>query len=197
MGNVVPQRGGALVDVLSRASTMASGDGDKTFRGYAVAYDPDDAQFPVYLMGGLAAVLLAAAVVSGYWLWFTLGFAALAVAYYNFPVLETGRPQIGANEYGIFIQGFGVIRWSAVDRIDLVPIAVRVMTVHELQIALKVPLSRALIVDWRKVPWYRMLMRLPWTMGYNNVIRIKVDPFEKAPDEIHRVLMRMWRFYRS
>lgn len=177
---------------------MVAGEASETeFRGYAVAYDRDEAQFPIYVVAGLAAALLAAAVVTGGWIWFLLGIAAFAVAYYNYPVLETGRPQIGANEYGVFIRGFGLIRWGAIDRIDLVPIAVRVMTVHEVQIALKVPLTRALIADWRQVPVHRMLMRLPWSMGYNNVVRVKVDPLEQPPEEIHRVLLRMWRYYRS
>lgn len=170
---------------------------NSAFRGYAIAYDRDEAQFPIYVVAALAAVFLAAAVSTGGTVWLVLGLMAFAVAYYNYPILETGRPQIGANEYGVFIQGFGIIRWSAIDFIDLVPIAVRVLTVHELQIGLKVPLSKALIADWRRVPWYRMAMRLPWSMSYNNMVRIKVDSFEKAPDEIHRVFLRMWRFYRS
>lgn len=167
------------------------------FRGFSVSYDQDEAPFPVYVAGGLSAILLAGAVASGIWILFILGVAAFAVAYYNFPVIEKGRPQMGANEYGIFLQGFGIIRWGAIDRIDLVPIAVRVLTIHELQIALKVPLDKAMIADWRRVPWHRMLMRLPWKMTYNNIIRVRLDPFEKPPEEVHRVVLRMWRYYRS
>lgn len=40
-------------------------------------------------------------------------------------------------------------------------------------------------------------MRLPWSMTYDNAVRIKVDPFNQPPDEIHRTLLRMWRYYRS
>ena len=40
-------------------------------------------------------------------------------------------------------------------------------------------------------------MRLPWTMTYNNMIRITLDPFDKEPGEIHRTFLRMWRHYRS
>ena len=46
--------------------------------------------------------------------WLAAGFT-----YYNMPLLETGRPTIGANQYGIFIQAFGLIRWRAIERIDL------------------------------------------------------------------------------
>ena len=76
-------------------------------------------------------------------------------------------------------------------------IAVRALTLHELQIKLKQPLGSALVADWRKVPWYRRLMRLPWRMDHKNVIRITLDPFDREPDEIHRNMQRMWRHYRS
>lgn len=167
------------------------------FHGYTVAYSRDETQFPVYVTGFAAAVLIAAAFYSGSTIVFALGVAAAGFAYYNFPLLETGRPRLGANQYGVFIEGFGIIHWRAIERIELVPIAVRVMTVHELQIALKLPLGSALIADWRRLPFYRLAMRLPWTMNYNNMIRITVDPFDKEPDDIHRTLLRMWRHYRS
>lgn len=167
------------------------------FHGYTVAYSRDETQFPVYVMGFVAAVLIAAAFHSSSTVMFAVGLVPAACAYYNFPLLEAGRPRLGANQYGVFIDGFGIIHWRAIDRIELVPIAVRVMTVHELHIALKLPLGSALIADWRKMPFYRLAMRLPWTMTYNNMIRITVDPFDKPPDEIHRTLLRMWRHYRS
>ena len=98
--------------------------------------------------------------------------AAAAFTYYNIPLLETGRPTIGANQYGIFIQAFGLIRWRAIERIDLAEIAERAMTVHELQIVLDAPLGSALVADWRKQPTYRLLMRLPWRMSHNGSVRV-------------------------
>lgn len=165
--------------------------------GYTVCYDREEAPFPVYFCGVLAAALLTGAFVSGYWIFFFLGLAAFVFAYYNFPLAEKGRPRIGANQYGIFIDGFGIVQWRAVDRIDLVQIAFRSLTLHELQIGLKMPLASALIVDWRKVPWWRLPMRLPWKMAHNNVVRIKLDPMDHTPEEIQRTLQRMWRHYRS
>jgi hypothetical protein len=164
--------------------------------GYSVAYGRDETRFPVYLLAVLSAVLLAAAWVSGQTLWLVLGVAAAGTTYYNFPLLES-RPMLGANEYGVFVQGFGLIRWRAIDRIDLVAIAERAEINHELQIALNMTLTSALVVDWRKQPFFRSLMRLPWSMTHSNVVRMNIDPFDHPPDEIHRTLMRMWRHYRS
>jgi hypothetical protein len=170
---------------------------ERNVGGYAVTYNRDEIQFPVYVVAILAAVLLAAAWVTGQTLWLVLGVIGTAIAYYNFPLLETGRPTLGANQYGIFIQGFGLIRWRAIDRIDVVEIAQRANTIHELQIGLNMLLSNALVADWRKLPFYRSLMRLPWSMGASNVVRINLEPFSEPPDEIARTLTRLWRYYRS
>ncbi len=164
--------------------------------GYSVAYGRDEERFPVYLLALLSAGLLAGAWVTSSYLALVLGVAAAGVTYYNFPLLET-RPTIGANEYGVFIQGLGLIRWRAIDHIDLVAIAERAEINHELQIALNMTVTSALVADWRKQPFWRSLMRIPWAMTYSNVVRINIDPFDHPPDEIHRTLTRMWRHYRS
>lgn len=164
--------------------------------GYSVAYTRDDSHFPLYITAALAAIFLTAAWTTGALYWLLPAAAAAAFTYYNIPILET-RPAIGANQYGVFIQAFGLIRWRAIERIDLVEIAERAMTVHELQILLNVPLSSALVADWRKQPFYRLAMRLPWRMNHNNIVRINIEPFDQAPDAIHRTFLRMWRYYRS
>ena len=165
--------------------------------GYSVAYGRDDSYFPVYITAALALIFLAAGWITGALYWLPLALAAAAFTYYNIPLLETSRPTIGANQYGIFIQAFGLLRWRAVERIDLVEIAERAMTVHELQITLNAPLSSALVADWRKQPNWRRFMRLPWRMNHNNMVRIDVEPLDQPPDAIHRTFLRMWRFYRS
>jgi hypothetical protein len=170
---------------------------EKEMSGFTVAYGRDEAPFPVYVAALLAAALLAAAFYRSNPIFFGLGAMAAGFAYYNWPLAEIGRTRFGANQYGVFIEGFGLVQWRAIGSIELVQIAVRAVTLNELQITLKQPLSSALIADWRKMPLYRRLMRLPWTMNYNNMIRITLDPFDKEPDEIQRTFQRMWRHYRS
>ena len=165
--------------------------------GYSVAYSRDDTHFPVYATAAIAAIFFASAWITGAMFWLALAVAAAGFTYYNLPLLETGRPTLGANQYGIFIQAFGLIRWRAIERIELVAIAERAMTVHELQIALNVPLGSALVADWRKQPAYRSLMRLPWRMDHKGVVRVNVEPLDQPADEIHRTFLRMWRYYRS
>jgi hypothetical protein len=170
---------------------------EKDAGGYAVSYGREDTAFPVYVVMALAAAFLGAAWFTGLTVWLALGVAVAGIAYYNFPLLETRRPTLGANQYGVFIQAFGLIRWRAIDKIDLISIAERDTTIHELQIGLRVPLASALVADWRKQPFHRSLMRLPWSMTHNNVVRVRLGPFNQPADEIHRTLLRMWRYFRS
>lgn len=165
--------------------------------GYSVAYSRDDTYFPVYITAALAAIFFTATWITGALYWLVPAAAAAGFTYYNIPLLETGRPTIGANQYGIFIQAFGLIRWRAIERIDLIEIAERAMTVHELQITLSGTLAGALVADWRRQPTYRLLMRLPWRMDHKGVVRVNLEPFDRPPDEIHRTFLRMWRYYRS
>jgi len=170
---------------------------EKNVGGYSVAYGRDDTYFPVYITAALAAIFVTAAWITGAVYWLLPALAATAFTYYNLPLLETGRPTVGANQYGIFLQAFGLIRWRAIERIELAEIAERAMTIHELQIVLNAPLSSALVVDWREQPPYRRLMRLPWRMSHNNMVRVNLEPFDQPPDAIHRTFLRMWRYYRS
>jgi hypothetical protein len=170
---------------------------EKNVGGYSVAYARDDTYFPVYITAALAAIFVTAAWITGTVYWLLAALAAAAFTYYNLPLLETGRPTVGANQYGIFLQAFGLIRWRAIERIELAQIAERAMTVHELQIVLNAPLSSALVVDWREQPRYRRLMRLPWRMSHNNMVRVNLEPFDQPPEIIHRTFLRMWRYYRS
>jgi hypothetical protein len=164
--------------------------------GYSVTYGREEIQVPVYVIAFIAAAMFAAAIVTGGTLWLVLGVAAAGVTYYNVPLLER-RPIVGANQYGIFVQGLGLIRWRAIERIDLVEIAVRASTIHELQIALRERLSSALVADWRQQPFHRSLMRLPWSMARSNVVGVNLEPFNQEPEEIHRTLLRLWKHYRS
>jgi hypothetical protein len=170
---------------------------ERNVGGYSVAYGRDDTYFPVYITAALALIFCTTTWITGALYWLALALLAAAFTYYNIPLLETGRPTIGANQYGIFIQAFGLIRWRAIARIDLIQIAERAMTVHELQIVLNAPLSSALVVDWRRQPAHRWMMRQPWRMSHDNMVRINVEPFDQPPDAIHRTFLRMWRYYRS
>jgi len=180
------------------AGIMASDDRNSPMHsGYAVRYNSDMGPSRVYGVGGFGVFLLVTAVFQQSPVLFILGTAAICFAAYHFPLVETDRTRIGANEYGIFVEGLGLIDWRDIEDIKLVTIAVRTMMTHELMIKLDEPIPKALLADWRRMPWPRLLMHLPWRMGHDNVVRIPLDAMGRSPEEIERNFKRMWRFYRG
>lgn len=164
--------------------------------GYTVAYEQEELQFPVYVVMATGAALLAWAFLKSNPFVFSLGSAAMGFAYHNYPLLETGRPRLGAGQYGLFVEGLGVIAWRAIRDIELVPVTTRGAVGQELRVTLSKPLQSALIMDWRKRPFYRILMRLPWTMS-GDCIHIALDALDRPPNEIHHNFSRLWRYFRA
>lgn len=165
--------------------------------GYTVAYDRDDIHFPVYVTTFVAVALFAAGAVKGVPLLAAVGLLPAAVAYYNLPLIETGRPRLGSGQYGLFIEGLGLVSWRAVDSIETVETIVRGVTSHELHIALKKPVPEALLADWRVRPLARRFMRLPWSFESKTLIRIPLDILDRPAAEIQANFVRTWRFNRG
>jgi hypothetical protein len=165
--------------------------------GYTLAYEGDEIQFPVYVIVAIGVAFSIAATKTGNAILFALALCAFGFAFYNYPLLETGRPRVGAGQYGIFAEGLGVVAWRAIKLIEIVPVAMRGAMSNELHIILQEPFERALLADWRKRPAHRFLMRLPWSMAAKDVIRIPLDVFDRPASEIHHNFIRMMRFYRN
>jgi hypothetical protein len=164
--------------------------------GYTVAYEREEIQFPVYVVGFIGAVMATIGVAIDNIFLIALSLFAFGFAYYNFPLLETGKPRIGAGQYGIFAEGLGIIAWRSIKHIEVVPIEVRGSVSNELRIMLDDPIDRALIADWRKRPFYRFLMRVPWIAAPGDIIRIPLDVFDRPADEIMHSFTRMMTFFR-
>ena len=111
------------------------------FNGYTLAYERDEIQFPVYVVALIGAGFTAAAIAFDNVFLFGLALCAFGFAYYNYPLLETGRPRLGAGQYGIFVEGLGIISWRAIKQIDLVAINLRGAANNELRITLQEPLE--------------------------------------------------------
>jgi hypothetical protein len=170
--------------------------GQEQLPGYTVAYERDEIRFPVYVVAFIAACLATIGVAMDNILLIALALVAFGFAYHNYPLLEVGRPRIGAGQYGVFAEGLGIISWRAIKAIDLVPIAMRGAMSNELRITLGEPLERALLADWRKRPAHRFLMRLPWAMVGGDIVRIPLDVFDHPGEDIFRNFTRMMNFYR-
>jgi hypothetical protein len=164
-------------------------------RGYHLPYGKDAGDFRFNVMAILTVLALGMFIATGYDALAAVGAATGCVAYYFYPLKER-KPRIGAGQYGIFIDGFGLIAWRAIGDIQQVTFATRFSETDELQIRLKTSLDNALLVDWRDLPIWRLLMKLPWTMSHDNVVRIPLAPFASPPEDIQRQFSRLWKYYR-
>lgn len=164
-------------------------------QGFAVGYAKGKGTFRVIITAALAILLTGATIQTGSNVALALAAFFAVAAFYFFPLIETGRPRLGAGEHGIFVEGFGVLAWRSVSDIRLASRAVRSILVQELQITLSRPLSQAVIADWRDLPYHRLLMRLPWRMPNENTIYVNLEPFGGDPEQIVAEIKRRWRYY--
>jgi hypothetical protein len=162
--------------------------------GFILPYSRSEAP-RFHVLAAISAATFAAWLTWGYQLLSITAILAGCSAYYFFPFTER-RPRLGANQYGLFVDGFGLIAWRAIGDITLVTYSVRTLEMEELHIKLNQPVGGALFVDWRRLPVWRLLMRLPWTMGHDNIVRINLQPFAPPAEEVVKTMHRMWRFYR-
>jgi hypothetical protein len=164
-------------------------------RGYVLSYAPNSGNFNVNVMLLASAAFFVFFVILGNPPLLIPAVAAFCVAYYYYPLTER-TPRIGGGQYGLFIDGLGLISWRAISDIKIVAHTSRLAQTFELQIHLDVPLEHALLADWRNLPLWRLLMKLPWHMGKDGVIRIPLEPFQPRAEEIRSNFIRLWDYCR-
>jgi hypothetical protein len=162
--------------------------------GFILSYGPSEAG-RFHTLAAITAISAALYAVYGLQVFLLIAVVAGCAAYFFFPFTEK-RARLGANQYGLFIDGLGLLDWRSISEISLMQYTIRTIDMEELHIKLRTPVGGALLVDWRRLPVWRLLMRLPWTMGYDGVIRVQLQPFNPPAEQIHRAILRMWRFYR-
>jgi len=163
--------------------------------GFALSYARGKGEFRVYITFAAAGMFLAFWILRGSEVALLLAVLAAGTGFYFYPLIEAGRTRIGAGEHGIFIEGFGLIPWRSVEDISLMTYAVRSLEVSELHIKLSRSLPGALAADWRSLPWHRLLMKLPWVMKSDGIVRINLEPFPGKPAEIERVFRQQRRYF--
>jgi len=162
--------------------------------GFALAYSSESGDLRFNIMAFFAVIALGFYLYTGYDALLAVAVASGCAAYYFYPLIEK-KPRLGANQYGVFIDGFGLIGWRSIGDIAIVTYATRLLETTELQFRLTQPLDSALLADWRRMPIWRLLMKLPWSMTYDNVVRVSLEPFAPPHEDIHRSFVRMKKFY--
>ena len=174
---------------------MAENQATHLASGFAICYARDKGEFRVYACALFGIGLVGGGLFRGSEIAVFIGLLFLMTAYYFYPLTEAQKVRLGAGEHGVFIEGLGIIPWYAIQSIEVSTSFVRTMEVSELKIKLSYSLPNALIADWRSLPWHRLLMKLPWTMGRHNVVRINLEPFPAEPAAILAALHRTQRYF--
>ncbi|MHA7774088.1 hypothetical protein [Roseibium sp. M-1] len=119
-----------------------------------------------------------------------LAFAAIApiaIAYWHFPMVENGKPQLGANEDGLYVERIGFIDWAAIRMTDVKHNKVRNRDQVRLDVLLTRPLNDAVAKAQTFPVWKKFMMRnwkrIPREHG-RELIAINLHTLAADPDEI-------------
>ncbi|GGB51584.1 hypothetical protein GCM10011316_24510 [Roseibium aquae] len=165
-------------------------DGDEATRGpapFAIGFERANGTGIVFGAAFLAVVLLAIGLASGQTL---LAFAALAplgIALWHYPMIEKGKPQLGANPDGLFVERIGFIDWGSIRMIDLSRTSVRNIELVKLNVLLNRSLDAA-VAQKQKFPFWKTLMMRNWKVSQRehgrSLLSIDLHTLTHDPDEI-------------
>ncbi|MFT3731938.1 MAG: hypothetical protein QM780_11050 [Hyphomicrobium sp.] len=172
-------------------------DRDRPFDGFTVTYDQDELQFPVFVLMLLTGSLAYASLSERSIALLTLSVFLGAFAFYNFPLLETGRIRLAANSDSLFIDGLGRVGWRFIQNISLAEVIMRGNSYKEADICLSTSLPIALSDDARNMPLHRRLMRKPFYLTGERTIRVPLEIFDRSPDDVIDSLLRTWIYNRA
>ncbi|WP_395174323.1 hypothetical protein [Roseibium alexandrii] len=154
---------------------------------FTIGYDRRNSEAIVYgcmLLAGLFAVV---SVVSGMYLLLFAALGPAVIAYWHFPMLEKKRPQLGANEDGLFVDRIGFIDWGAIRMIDLTRTSVRSIELIKLNVLLTRPLEDAVTQGQYTPLWKRFTMR-NWKRSKREhgreLISVNLHTLVGDPDEV-------------
>jgi len=126
------------------------------------------------LAGGLPLLALAA-------------LAPFAIAYWHYPMVEKGKPQLGANEEGLYVERIGFIDWAAIRMMDVKRTSVRNIELVRLDVLLTRPLDAA-VAKAQTFPIWKKIMMRNWKRikreHGRELIEIDLHTLSADPDEI-------------
>ncbi|MES0869163.1 hypothetical protein ACMG4P_02725 [Pseudovibrio denitrificans] len=144
----------------------------------------------------LGAALLGTGIVSGSLIPALASLPVFLSVYWHYPFIDK-RPQMAANDTGLYLERLGVVRWSAISELSIYTTAVRTMEFNQLRIQFNRPLEECFV---QKEPQSltRLAMRKNWRLkqAKSNTPVLEVDLHLLACDpEI--LLQRTRQFWRG
>lgn len=111
---------------------------------FAIGYNRSQGEGLVYGCMLLGLIMVVVGIAADLPLLSLAALVPLGIAYWHYPMVEKGHPQLGANEDGLFVERIGFINWAAVHEIDIKRTSVRNIILVRLEIQLNCPLKEAI-----------------------------------------------------
>ncbi len=111
---------------------------------------------------------------------------ALYCAYRYYPMVESRRPQLGADSNGLFIDGLGFLNWADIANVELFETSVRSIMLATLRIRLKGPLDDAVARPQRVEAWRSGMTRV-WSRrrdAAGDRLEVTLHPLSNNPAEL-------------
>lgn len=160
---------------------------------FAIGYNRSQGEGLVYGCMLLGLIMVVVGIAAGLPLLSLAALVPLGIAYWHYPMVEKGHPQLGANEDGLFVERIGFINWAAVHEIDIKRTSVRNIILVCLEIQLNCPLKEAIKKDQALPPWKKLMLR-NWRCRRNETDRdtviVNLHTLAADPDEIFQRIRR-------
>ncbi len=156
-------------------------------RPFAVGYPKSSGEAIVYggLLFGAGFVILG--LFGGIKPMALLSIIPLLVAFWHYPLIDTGQPQLGANDDGLFVERIGFIDWAAVRNMQIARTSVRSIELITLEIDLTRPLSEA-VEKKQLFPLWKSVMTRNWKAfrqpDGTDHLSVRLNTLTGDPDEI-------------
>ena len=113
--------------------------------------------------------------------------APFGIAYWHYPMIEKGKPQLGANEEGLYVERIGFIDWAAIRMTDVKRTSVRNIELVRLDVLLTRSLDDAVTKAQTFPVWKKFMMRnwkrTPREHG-RELLAINLHTLAADPEEI-------------
>ncbi|WP_152503005.1 hypothetical protein [Labrenzia sp. THAF82] len=160
---------------------------------FAIGYNRSQGEGLVYGCMLLGLIMVVVGIAADLPLLSLAALVPLGIAYWHYPMVEKGHPQLGANEDGLFVERIGFINWAAVHEIDIKRTSVRNIILVRLEIQLNCPLKEAIKKDQALPPWKKLMLR-NWRCRRNETDRdtviVNLHTLAADPDEIFQRIRR-------
>lgn len=154
---------------------------------FTVSYNRQQSESIFYGCLVLGACFAAVGVAGGLPLLAFASLAPFAFAYWHFPMIEKGKPQLGANEEGLYVERIGFIDWAAIRMTDVKRTSVRNIELVRLDVLLTRPLDAA-TAKAQTFPFWKKFMMRNWKRikreHGRELIEIDLHTLSANPDEI-------------